>query len=89
MASSDMHYRIELMSIFGFQLGTLLIRYLGVPLISTKLSSKDCKYLLEKIAARIKSWTSKHLTYAGRLQLIGSVLFSLQIFWMTLFILPN
>ena len=44
---------------------------------------------MEKIVARIKSWTSKHLSYGGRLQLIKSVLFSLQIYWMGLFILPK
>ena len=89
VAGPDIHYRNELVSIFGFQLGSLPVRYLGVPLISTELSAKDCKYLLEKIGARIKSWTSKHLSYAGRLQLINFMLFSLQIYWMSLFILPK
>ena len=77
------------MGIFGFQLGSLPVRYLGVPLISTKLSSSDCRILLEKIVARIKNWIAKHLSYGGRLQLIKSVLFSLQIYWMGLFILPK
>ena len=65
VAGSDMQFREGLLSTFGFQLGSLLVKYLGVPLISTKLSVKDCKCLLEKIVARIKSWTSKHLSYAG------------------------
>ena len=70
-------------------MGTLPAWHLGVPLISTKLSSRDCKILLEKIVARINSWTSKHLSYGGRLQLIQSVLFTLQVYWMGLFILPK
>ncbi|KAJ6989545.1 hypothetical protein NC653_022191 [Populus alba x Populus x berolinensis] len=54
----------------GFQQGTLPVRYLGVPLISTRLKHADCISLLERLTARIKLWTSSSLTYAGRLQLI-------------------
>ena len=88
-AGSDTNFKEYLLALFGFHHGTLPARHLGVPLISTRLSSKDCKILLEKIVARIKSWTSKHLSYGGRLQLIKSVLFSLQVYWMGLFILPK
>ena len=77
------------MGLFGFQIGSLPARYLGVPLISSKLSSKDCKMLVDKITARLKSWTTKHLSYAGRIQLIISVLSSLQVYWMGLFLLPK
>ena len=86
---SDIHFKASMHSIFGFQLGTLLVRYLGVPLISTKLSSSDYKVLVEKIVARIRSWTSKCLSYAGRLQLMISILSSFHIYWSILFILPK
>ena len=39
--------------------------------------------------ARIKSWTNRSLSFAGRLQLIQSVLLSMQNFWAGLFILPK
>jgi len=74
---------------FGIQPGTLPIRYLGVPLISTRLTHADCVPLIERITSRIKLWTSSSLTYAGRLQLIKSVLFSIQVYWTSLFILPR
>ena len=89
IAGKDNAYRNALLRLFGFQEGSLPARYLGVPLISSKLSSKDCKNLVDKVAARIKSWTSKHLSYAGRLQLIISDLSSLQVYWMGLFLLPK
>lgn len=54
----------------GFQHQALPIRYLGVPLITTRLTHTDCLPLVEKITTRIKLWTSASLTYAGRLQLI-------------------
>ena len=65
------------------------MKYLGVPLISTRLPHSDCQPLLDKILARIQSWTSRSLSYAGRLQLISSVLYSIQLYWCTLFIIPK
>lgn len=65
-------------NLFCFKEGTLPIKYLGVSLISTRLTTRDCRPLIEKITNRVESWTSKRLSYAGRLQLIRSVLFSIQ-----------
>lgn len=58
--------------------GTLSFRYLGVPLASKKLSGIRCWPLVEKITQRINCRTSKLLSYAGRIQLIKSVLFGVQ-----------
>lgn len=63
------------------QLGSFPFRYLGVPLSPRKLAYADCKALVDKILARMKSWTVKHLSYAGRLVLVKSVLSSMQNFW--------
>ncbi|KAH0774098.1 hypothetical protein KY290_011235 [Solanum tuberosum] len=38
---------------------------------------------------RIKSWTTKFFSYAGKTQLIKSVLFSIQVFWAQVFVLPK
>lgn len=56
---------------------------------STRLKASDCNHLVERITKRIKSWTNKCLSYAGRAQLIQSVLFSIQVYWSSLFILPK
>ena len=69
--------------------GHFLVRYLGVPLISTRLSTADCVALLDKITSKIDSWISRNLSYAGRLQLMSSVLYSLQVYWTGIFILPK
>ena len=58
-------------------------------MITKRLSAADCTLLIEKITARINCWTSKLLSYAGRLQLIQSVLFSIQNYWCRQFILPK
>ncbi|XP_050207624.1 uncharacterized protein LOC126657045 [Mercurialis annua] len=71
----------------GFSVGFLPIRYLGVPLISKRLTKEDCSELTEKITKRVSHWTVRHLTYAGRLQLVNDVLFSMQVYWSSMFML--
>lgn len=57
--------------------GKLPVLYLGVPLISLRLSTSDCSSLLDKITSRIDSWLSHNLSFAGPLQLVTSVLYSI------------
>ena len=45
--------------------------------------------ILEKIRGRIFTWTMRFLSYAGRLQLIQSVLVSIVNFWSAVFRLPS
>ena len=70
-------------------MGTLPVWYLGIPLITTKLKAADCMELVDRITSRIWNWTAKFLSYAGRLQLIQSVLFGINSFWTSLLILPK
>ncbi|XP_019251222.1 PREDICTED: uncharacterized protein LOC109230152 [Nicotiana attenuata] len=65
----------------GYNEGSLPFKYLGVPLAPKKLSNQQCWPLVEKITARISCWTSKLLSFAGRLQLIKSVIFGMQSYW--------
>lgn len=65
------------------------VKYLGVLLISTMLKAADCNQLKENILHRIQSWANKTLTYGSRHQLIQLVLFSIQVYWSSLFILPQ
>ncbi|XP_039039588.1 uncharacterized protein LOC120177546 [Hibiscus syriacus] len=73
----------------GFKSGTLPVRYLGVPLVTRKIAVKDCQCLIEKIRAKLNSWANSHLSFAGRLQLIRSVLFSIANYWCRQMILPQ
>ncbi|XP_050222570.1 uncharacterized protein LOC126672659 [Mercurialis annua] len=72
----------------GFKEGNLPVCYLGVPLISKRLTREDCCRLVDRITNRVSHWTVRHLTYAGRLQLVNAVLFSMHVYWSTMFILP-
>ena len=59
--------KATILNMTGLSLGSLPVKYLGVPLISSRLSHSDCQPLLDKIMARIQSWTSRSLSFAGRL----------------------
>ncbi|XP_059315648.1 uncharacterized protein LOC132066340 [Lycium ferocissimum] len=72
----------------GYGLGELPFKYLGVPLTTKKLSILQWQPLIEKVVTRISSWTAKKLSYAGRIQLVKSVIFGVQSYWAHLFVLP-
>ena len=78
IAGNNQTYILDL---FQFPRGTLPVRYLGVPLITSKLNASNCKPLVDSITARIRMWTSRFLSFPGRLQLIHSVLCSIQSYW--------
>lgn len=62
---------------------------MGVPVSSRELNS-DCSILVEKIVmANIKIWSSIHLCFAGKMQLINSVQMSINAYWGQIFIIPN
>lgn len=73
----------------GLAQGSFPVRYLGVPLTTKKLRKQDYQPLLDKIHSRFTSWTVKHLSFAGRLQLLKSVIYSTISFWASIFLLPN
>lgn len=75
LANVPIDAKASIRLLLGISLGVLPIRFLGVPLISSKLSHSDCQPLIQRITARVSSWTSRFLSYSGRVQLIKSVLF--------------
>lgn len=71
--------QVNIVQILLFTIGKLPVRYLGVPLITKKISVTECKPLVEKVRSRVQDWRNRTLSYAGRLQLFASVLSSLQV----------
>lgn len=58
-------------------------------LLFCRLSMVQCRPLIDKMVGRVTSCTTKFLSQAGRLQLIQSVLISIQTFWSQIFVLPK
>ncbi|GKD29436.1 RNA-directed DNA polymerase, eukaryota, reverse transcriptase zinc-binding domain protein [Tanacetum coccineum] len=71
------HVKNDILQLMPFERGTLPIKYLGVPLISSRLLYKDCKILIERVHKRITDWKNKWLSFAGRRQLVIAVLSSM------------
>ena len=75
----------EIVRRFNFGAGSLPVRYLGLPLTTKSMRTSDYQPLIETLKQRIWSWKNRFLSYAGRLELIGSVLWSTSNFWVICF----
>ncbi|PWA66526.1 RNA-directed DNA polymerase, eukaryota, Reverse transcriptase zinc-binding domain protein [Artemisia annua] len=79
----------RIQSILPFKIGKMPVRYLGVPLVDKKIGVNDCKGMINKVRQKLNDWKNKSLSYAGRGQLIASVLSSMQVYWCSVFKLPK
>ncbi|GKB61096.1 putative reverse transcriptase domain, reverse transcriptase zinc-binding domain protein [Tanacetum coccineum] len=83
------YVKIGILTILPFEEGKLPVKYLGVPLVPSRLVYRDCNELMEKVKRRVSDWKNKFLSFAGRTQLIRSVLSSMHLYWALVFILPS
>ncbi|KAJ9561591.1 hypothetical protein OSB04_006751 [Centaurea solstitialis] len=84
-----MDVRAAILTCLPFRSGTFPIRYLGLPLSPVSLKTADYGVLITKVKHRLQNWKTKFLSFGGRKQLIVSVLQSLQLYWMAIFMLPS
>jgi len=89
LAGSPANGHQQIAENFPFEVGSLPVRYLGLPLVTKRLSAADYSPLLEKIRKRIGTWTARFLSFVGRFNLISSVLWRLCNFWLAAFRLPR
>lgn len=68
---------------------SLPFSYLGVKISAKKLNKDECQFLIDKIVSKLKSWGIRTLSYAGRAQLVNSVLLNLHSYWASIFVLPK
>ncbi|XP_010558956.1 PREDICTED: uncharacterized protein LOC104827482 [Tarenaya hassleriana] len=59
---------------------SLPLCYLGLLLNMFKLRDTECAALRDTIRGSLSSWTARHLSFTGRLQLIKSVIYSVRNF---------
>ncbi|XP_010430973.1 PREDICTED: uncharacterized protein LOC104715251 [Camelina sativa] len=89
LAGVSSRSREALLTQFPFAAGTLPVRYLGLRLLTKRMTIHDCLPLIERIRSHIGSWKHRFLSFAGRLQLLSSVIASLTKFWISAFRLPS
>lgn len=67
MAGTTKDQEAEILSCFPFASGQLPVRYLGLPLLTKKMTVCVYMSLVEKIRKRMSSWTGRFLSHSGRL----------------------
>lgn len=60
------HVKSSILQLMPIEAGTLPIKYLGVPLISSRLLYKDCKILVERVQKRVEDWNKKMAVVRGK-----------------------
>ncbi|KAL9662666.1 hypothetical protein QQ045_027499 [Rhodiola kirilowii] len=78
-----------LASLPNFSKGQLPINYLGVPLHGKRLKGADYSMIIDKMTSKIKAWSARFLSYAGRLVLIKHVLSCIGSYWMRVLTFPK
>ncbi|GFZ02105.1 hypothetical protein Acr_15g0007140 [Actinidia rufa] len=78
----------EIKSITRFRMGEFPFRYLGIPVAASRLTIEQFKPLISKKIDYISAWTGASLSYAGRSELIKSVLRGVECFWLSILPIP-
>lgn len=81
--------RAMILDQFPLDSGMLPVRNLGLPLMTKRMSTSDYSPLIDRIRKCITTWTAQQLSFAGRLQLISTVIYSITNFWMSVYRLPK
>ncbi|KAJ8432195.1 hypothetical protein Cgig2_013737 [Carnegiea gigantea] len=75
------------LNVTGFQIGSLPLKCLGIPITASIFSKLKCGSLVDKILAKAKIWSSKSISFARRTALINLVLFGLYNFGVSIVII--
>ena len=78
-----------LLNVLGSKQGTLLMKYLGLPLGAKFKDKTIWNLILEKIEWRLAGWKHLHLSKGGRVTLIKSTLSNLPTYFLSLFPIPT
>jgi hypothetical protein len=64
-------------------------KFLGIPVGANPRRQATWKPIVETMKSRLSSWSSRHLSYGGRITLINSVLSSLPLYFFSFFRAPK
>ncbi|XP_050222663.1 uncharacterized protein LOC126672753 [Mercurialis annua] len=76
-------------SVVGCKIESLPIKYLGLPLVRRQLASGFWDHVVDRFKSKLALWKGSLLSPAGRLVLIKSVLFSVPVYFMSVFSMPS
>jgi hypothetical protein len=75
-------------NLFGCELGSFPVRYLGIPIYFRKLRNGEWKPVEDRFERKLASWMGKLLSYRDRIVLINSVLTNLSMLMLSFFEIP-
>ena len=78
-----------LVSATGFQVGAFPFRYLGIPINPHGLRAIDYNTLLDKVCSNLNVWAKKLISFAGRREMIVTVLQGKGGFWLSILPVPQ
>jgi hypothetical protein len=76
-------------TIFGCDIGSLPLKYLGTPIHYCKLLNKEWKIIKDRFEKKLPSWLGKILSYRYCLLLINLVLTNIPVFLLSSFEIPK
>ncbi|KAF8397395.1 hypothetical protein HHK36_016308 [Tetracentron sinense] len=87
LANCSVALKQDIMSALGLEEGLLPVRYLCIPLITSRLRFVHCQPL-DSITRKIKSWKCHSLSFAGHAELIRTILNGSHLHWCSVLTLP-
>ncbi|CAH9084953.1 unnamed protein product [Cuscuta europaea] len=78
-----------ILDLVDFDRGAFSVRYLSIPLAPLKISVAQYAPLLDTVNDFLSTWNTKTISYAGKLELIRSVIQGVQSFWLQVFPVPQ
>ncbi|XP_073149181.1 uncharacterized protein [Henckelia pumila] len=75
--------RREIIRMSGYQEGSFPFCYLEIPLTAWRLTERDFSGLVDTIARKVDAWPRHTLSYAGKLELLRSVVQGVECFWLS------
>ena len=78
-----------LANILQYRVGSLSMKYLGMPLGTSFKTASIWNPILEKMEKKLSGWKRLYLSKGGRLMLLKSTLSSLPMYFLSLFTIPK
>ena len=78
-----------LANILQYRVGSLSMKYLGMPLGTSFKTASIWNPILEKMERKLSGWKHIYLSKGGRLMLFKSTLSSLPTYYLSLFTIPK
>ncbi|KAH9671615.1 putative ribonuclease H protein [Citrus sinensis] len=72
----------EIKTTLGFSVTKNLGKYLGLPILHSRVTKATYQGILDKVQQRLSGWNAKHLSLAGRITLVQSVIQALPVYAM-------